>query len=174
MQPRKNIVATTKATILAVALLVASAVQGCAPPAAPKDTRAEDEAAIRALSQRFNDAVRAKDADKAASFYADDAFAFGGGEPTTTTREAARAGMLGSFSDTGWTIDWKTDAVVVARSGDLAYERGHYTLKFEEKDGKSATKTGNYLLVWKKPPGGDWKVAVDTDAEDPPSAPAAK
>jgi uncharacterized protein (TIGR02246 family) len=174
MPPRKNIAAITNAALLAAALMLAAAVQGCAQPAALKDTRAEDEAAIRAYSQAMNDAVRAKDADKTASFYADDAFAFGGGDPTTTSRAAARAGMDRDFSDKGWTIDWKTDAVVVARSGDLAYERGHYTLTFADKAGKPATKTGNYLLVWKKPPGGDWKVAVDTDSEDPPPAPPAK
>jgi hypothetical protein len=26
-------------------------------------------------------------------------------------------------------------------------------------------------LVWRKLPGDDWKIAVDTDAEDPPSTP---
>jgi uncharacterized protein (TIGR02246 family) len=169
MQPRKNTTATTKSTLLAAALLIAVAAQGCAHPAAPKDTRAEDEATIRAYSQALNEAVRAKNADKAASFYAEDAFNFGYGDPTTTTKEATRADMQNSFSVPGWTIRWSTAAVVVSRSGDLAYEHGRYTLTTTAKDAKPETKTGNYLLVWEKSPGGDWKIAVDTDAEDPPA-----
>ncbi len=174
MPPRKNIAAITNAALLAATLLLGAAGQGCAHAAAPKDTRAEDETAIRAYSRAFNDAVRAKDADKAASFYADDAFAFGGGEPTTTSREATLAGMQSDFSDKGWTIDWNTDAIMVARSGDLAYERGHYLYTFTGSDGKPGTQTGHYLLVWKKSPGADWKIAVDTDSADPPPAPPAK
>jgi ketosteroid isomerase-like protein len=168
MPPRKSIVAITNAAFVAAALLFAAAAQGCAHPAAPKDTRAEDEATIRVYSQAFNEAVRAKNVDKAASFYADDAFNFGSNSPTLTTKEATRADMQSDFSVPGWTISWKTTSVVVARSGDLAYEHGRYRYTTTEKDGKPETKTGNYLLVWRKLPGGDWKIAVDTDAEDPP------
>ncbi len=164
----------TKSALLAAALLLTVAAQGCARPAPLKDTRAEDEATIRAYSQALNEAVRSKNVDKAASFYADDTFGFGYGSATTTTKEATQADMQKGFSVPGWTISWKTASVVVARSGDLAYEHGHYIYSTTEKDGKPEIKTGNYLLVWKKPPGGDWKIAVDTDAEDPPPAPPTK
>jgi ketosteroid isomerase-like protein len=174
MLPRKNIVAITNAALLAAALLLAAAAQACAHPAAPKDTRADDEATIRAYSQALNEAVRTKNVDTASSFYADDTLGFGGGGPTLTTKEATRADMQNDFSVPGWTISWKTVAVVVSRSGDLAYEHGRYTLATMAKDGKPETKTGNYLLVWRKLPGDDWKIAVDTDAEDPPSTPPSK
>ena len=168
--PRKSGTTMTKSALLAAALLLTVAAQGCARSTPPKDTRAEDEATIRAYSQALNEAVRSKNVDKAASFYADDTFGFGYGSATTTTKEATRADMQKDFSVPGWTISWKTEGVVVARSGDLAYEHGHYLYTTTEKDGKPEIKTGNYLLVWKKPPGGDWKIAVDTDAEDPPPA----
>jgi uncharacterized protein (TIGR02246 family) len=174
MPPRKNIIATTKPALLAAALLVAAAVQGCAHPAAPKDTRAEDEATIRAYSKAFNDAVRSRDVDKSLSFYTDDALGFGDQDPLTKSKEAMRQGMQDGYAYPGWTIDWKTDTVFVARSGDLAYEYGRYKFTSTEKDGKSSTRTGNYLLVWKKQTGGDWKIAVDTDAADYPPAPPAK
>jgi uncharacterized protein (TIGR02246 family) len=174
MPPQKSIAGITNAAFLAAALLLAAAAQGCAHPAASKDTRAEDEATIRAYSQALNEAVRAKDPDRAAAFYAEDAFSFGYGSATATTREATRADMQSDFSNPGWTITWKTSDIVVARSGDLAYEHGRYIYTFTQKDGKPATKTGNYLLVWKKSQGSDWKIAVDTDAEDPPPGPPAK
>lgn len=164
----------TKSALLAAALLVTVAAQGCARPVAPKDTRAEDEATIRAYSHALNEAVRAKNADKASSFYADETFGFGYGSATTTTKEATRADMQQGFAYPGWTISWTTDTVVVARSGDLAYERGHNILTVTGKDGKPEIKKGNYVLVWQKWPGGDWKIVVDTDAEEPPPAPPAK
>lgn len=172
MPPRKNITSTTNASWLAAALLIALAAQGCARSAAPKDTRAEDEATIRAYSQAASEAAHAKDVDKNLSFYADDAFAFSDYDKTTTTKEEMRAENAAEFLDPG-TIRWKTSRIEVARSGDLAYERGRYTYTTPEKDGTTKIQTGNYLLVWRKPPGGDWKIAVDTDAGDPPPAPPA-
>jgi uncharacterized protein (TIGR02246 family) len=155
--------------VLVFAAIAALSVEGCG-SGAPKDTRAEDEATIRAYSANASEAARIKDVDKVASFYADDALAFSNYSATTTTKETMRADMRKSFSAPG-TISWKTSAIEVARSGDLAYEHGRYTFTTPEKDGKSKTQTGNYLLVWRKPPGGDWKIAVDTDSEDPPLAP---
>jgi uncharacterized protein (TIGR02246 family) len=143
-------------------------VEGCG-SGAPKDTRAQDEATIRAYSAAASQAAHAKDVDKVASFYADDALAFSN-YSATTTKEEMRADTRKSFLDPG-TISWKTSVIEVARSGDLAYEHGRYTFTTTEKDGNLKTQTGNYLLVWRKPPGGDWKIAVDTDTADPPLAP---
>jgi len=155
--------------VLVFAASAAVLVEGCG-TGAPKDTRAQDEATIRAYSAAASEAAHAKDADKVASFYADDALAFSNYSATTTTKEAMRADTRKSFLDPG-TISWKTSVIEVARSGDLAYEHGRYTFTTPEKGGKSKIQTGNYLLVWRKPPGGDWKIAVDTDTEDPPPAP---
>jgi ketosteroid isomerase-like protein len=173
MLPRKSNTTFTNSVLLAAALLLTVAAQGCARPAPPEDTRAENEATIRAYSQAYSDASHAKNVDKGMSFYADDALGFGTGSETTTTKDATRASMQKAFAMPG-TISWKTSTVVVARSGDLAYEHGRYTNTTPEKDGKVKTQVGNYLLVWTKPPGGDWKISVDTDAEDPPSAPPTK
>jgi uncharacterized protein (TIGR02246 family) len=155
--------------VLVFAAIATFLVEGCG-SRAPKDTRAEDEATIRAYSATASEAARTKDVDKVASFYADDALAFSNYSATTTTKEAMRADLRNAFSVPG-TISWKTSAIEVARSGDLAYEHGRYTYTTTEKDGKSKTQTGNYLLVWRKSPGGDWRIAVDTDTEDPPLAP---
>ena len=171
--PRKSITTIAQSALFAAALLVIVAAQGCARLESPKDTRAEDEATIRAYSQAYSEASRTKNLDKGISFYADDALSFSNYSATTTTKEAMRADMQKDFSMPG-TISWKTSTVVVARSGDLAYEHGRYTYTTPEADGKNKTQTGNYLLVWTKPPGGDWKIAVDTDTEDPPPAPPAK
>jgi len=155
--------------VLVFAAIAAFLEEGCG-SGAPKDTRAEDEATIRAYSATASEAARTKDIDKVTSFYADDALAFSNYSATTTTKEAMRADLRNAFSAPG-TLSRKTLAIEVARSGDLAYEHGRYTYTTTEKEGKSKTQTGNYLLVWRKPPSSDWKIAVDTDTEDPPLAP---
>lgn len=155
--------------VLVFAAIAAFLVVGCG-SGAPKDTRAEDEATTRAYSAAASQAAHAKDVDKEAASYADDALAFSNYSATTTTKEAMRADMQKGFSQPG-TISWKTSVVDVARSGDLAYEHGRYAYVATEKDGKSKTQTGNYLLVWRKRPGRDWKIAVDTDTADPPPTP---
>jgi ketosteroid isomerase-like protein len=173
MPKRKNITIVTNAALPIVTLLTVLAVQGCARSVAPKDTRAQDEATIRAYSAAASEAAHAKDVDKEISFYAADALGFSNYGPTTMTKEAMLAEMKHEFSAPG-TIRWKTSTIEVARSGDLAYEHGRYTYTTPEKDGKTKIETGNYLLIWRKPPGGDWKIAVDTDTEDPPPVSPAK
>lgn len=135
-----------------------------------KDTRATDEATIRSYSQAASDAARDKNVDKLVSFYADDAIGYNSDGPTLTTPEAIRADAQQGLSVPGSTLTWKTAAVVVARSGDLAYERGRYAYTYvaSQKDGGGTrTQTGNYVLVWQKRPGGTWKIVSDMDTADP-------
>jgi len=172
--PRKSDTTFTNSVLLAAALLLTVAAQGCARAAPPKDTRADDEAAIRAYSAAACEAAHAKDVDKDIAFYADDALSFSNYSATTTTKEEMRAATRDGFAADPGSIRWKTSTVEVARSGDLAYEHGRYAYTTPQKDGTNKIQTGNYLLVWRKPPGGDWKIAVDTDSADPPPAPPAK
>lgn len=133
-------------------------------PAAPPDTRAADEAAIRANDADFAKAAAAKDLDKCASLYLDDAVLFSPGVPAVIGKDNIRKffeGMLAApsmqFSFSGVTVD-------VARSGDLAEDRGSFQVTTTDKKGKPATQTGLYVLVWKKQADGSWKIAADTSA----------
>jgi ketosteroid isomerase-like protein len=160
---------------LALALAAALLAQSCSQtattpvaqsPAAPVDTRAADEAAIRANSIAWSNATESKDVDKAVSFYAPDAVVFDDGGPITSDPAKIRAGYQGLADDKNGTLAWKTTKVEVARSGDLAYEYGAYHHDVKGKNGKVTTYTGKYVIVWKKQPDGSWKVAIDTDNSD--------
>jgi uncharacterized protein (TIGR02246 family) len=137
-------------------------------PAAPVDTRAADEAAIRAASAAWSAATEAKDVDKSLSFYAPDAVAFDDGGPMETDQTQFRAGMQKLVDAKDTTIAWTTTKVEVARSGDMAYEYGAYHLDTKQKNGTVKTQHGKYVLIWKKQPDGNWKVAIDTDNSDSP------
>jgi ketosteroid isomerase-like protein len=162
-----------KRVFLATAAVAAALfVQSCGTEA-PKDTRAADEVAIRQQSMAWSNAASAHDADKAVSFYAPDAVVLPDDHPIEPTKDAILAGWQALLGDKNTTLSWKTTAVTVAKSSDIAYEYGTYSLDTIGKDGKVATQTGKYVVVWKKQPDNTWKVAIDTDNSDaPPPAPA--
>jgi uncharacterized protein (TIGR02246 family) len=154
---------------IAVAVMV-----GCAQrPAEPPDTRAADEAAIRAAVTEWSAAARAKDAAKFVSFYADDGDVMMAGFPDISGIAAIREGIAGMMQDPNFSLSFAAERVVVARSGDLAYETGSYVMTMSGPDGEPATEQGHYVVIWRKQADGSWKVAIDAPLSDPPAQPAA-
>ncbi len=135
-------------------------------PAAPPDTRAADETAIRAASDVWNQAAAAKDLDKSVSVYTDDAVLFAPKAPAAMGKDAIRKGWQGLLAAPGLQLTVTTTGVDVARSGDLAVERGTFSVVTTDKKGKPNTETGQLVVVWKKQADGSWKVVADTNADD--------
>jgi uncharacterized protein (TIGR02246 family) len=160
-------------------LCAAMALAACAPPPAPApsaapDTRAADEAALRGIIKDWAAAAQAKDAAKFVSLYADDAVVMMAGAPDIRGIAAIREGIPAMMQDPAFALSFEADTVEVARSGDLAYETGTYSMTMTGPDKKAATEKGHYVVVWRKGADGTWKVVVDAPISDPPDAPAAK
>lgn len=130
------------------------------------DTRLADEAAIRAASQEWSNAASSRDLEKAVSFYADDATYNPPGAPLAAGKDAIRKVWAGVVAIPGGNLSWVTSKVEVARSGDLAYDTGAYTLTKNNAGGKPVTTKGKYVVVWKKQADGKWKVIQDIDNPD--------
>jgi ketosteroid isomerase-like protein len=62
----------------------------------------------------------------------------------------------------GLSISWQPTEVVIARSGDIAYVVGTYSLSFKSADSKPQTDQGKLLGIWKKQSDGTWKCSADT------------
>jgi uncharacterized protein (TIGR02246 family) len=136
-------------------------------PVEPPDTRAADEAAIRAAVKEWSAAAAAKDAEKFASFYTEDATLMFGNAPDVKGAAAIREAAGGMMQDANFALSFEPTAVQVARSGDLAYELGTYSMTMTNpKTKKPSTEKGNYVVVWKKQ-AGKWKVIVDAPISDP-------
>jgi len=144
-------------------LLVTS---GCAPQAAP-DTRAADEAAIRALDAQWSKAAFANDLEATVSFYTDEAYLLPPNEPIAIGKKAIRESwgrLLGPGVSTSWTVT----KVEVARAGDIAYLIGACHLTMKGPDGKPIEDTGKLMEIWKKQADGKWKAVADTYNSDAP------
>lgn len=141
-------------------------------PAAPPDTRAADEAAIRAASADWSKASQAKDVTKAVSVYADDAMQFPDNGPMVAGKDNIRAGWEKMLALPGPGLSFATTGVTVAHSGDLAYEYGTYDFATQDKAGKVNDEKGKYVTVWQKQADNSWKVVADIDNPDAAPAPA--
>jgi uncharacterized protein (TIGR02246 family) len=135
------------------------------------DTRTSDEQAIRSADAAWMNAVQAKDLDRIASFYADDASVFPIAEPIATGKEAIRENWAHMLGIPGLHLVWQITKVEVSRSGDLAYVQSTYQASFEDpKGGKPAIERGKAVTVWKKQ-GDAWKAVADiSNTDSPPPA----
>ena len=134
--------------------------------AATPDTRAKDEAAIRATDGTWGRGVAAKNLDKILSLYEDGAVLFAPKAPAAIGKNAIRDGWQGLLMAPGVKMTFKSISVDVSRSGDLALQRGTFQINTTDKDGKVNTETGQAAVVWRKQSDGLWKIIADTNADD--------
>jgi uncharacterized protein (TIGR02246 family) len=157
---------------LVLALAACAQPQPAPSPTATTDTRAADESAIRAAVKEWSAAAQAKDPEKFSSFYAEDAVVMLGNSPDFSGKPAIREALGGMMQDPNFALSFENDKVVVARSGDLAYETGTYTMTMSDPKKKPATEKGHYVVVWQKQADGTWKAVRDAPVSDPPESPA--
>jgi len=160
-----------KASLLLVA--VALGMTACKPTsekAATVDTAAE-EAAIKVKEVGWLGAYAKKDAAALAAEYADDAAVANPGVALASDAAARKALLEGIAADPALKVDFATDRVIVANSGELASSRGHYTMTYTDPGTKQPkTESGSYLTVYRKAADGKWQAVEDFIT---PGAPAA-
>ena len=125
-----------------------------APPVTTVSDPASDRAAIEALTAEYTAAVQAGDAAAVGALYADDAVIHPPNEPFQRGRAALDAYFATVHAEP---VDqtFTTEDVVVAESGDLAYEVGTW-------------EGGKYLSVYRRTPDG-WRIVADAWSDDAPT-----
>ena len=143
--------------VLAVISLVACAAQQARQPAVDL---AMEEQAIRDASAAWLAAVQARDAVTIDGLMAADITTIFDGkvDEGVAAVQASRDKEWADQPDA--TVDWTTEEVGVAASGDLGYERGYWTSD-PDGAGEEPPVQGVYLTVWKKIDG-QWKALYDT------------
>src|SRR6185295_7618309 len=143
--------------------------------------READERAIRDLDAAWSKSAAAKDMDRILSFYAEDASMFVPNQPIATGKPAIRVEWTKLTTNPGFAISFAPSRVEVAKSADMAYEYGTYTLMMSGPDGRPINDRGKFVVVWKKQSDGKWLVVADifnsdlpmTSPAPAPSTPAA-
>jgi uncharacterized protein (TIGR02246 family) len=161
-----------KRTGVLVVLISSAFVATSCGPSATSDSDAADAAAIQALDEQWSATAAKNDLEGTVAFYADDAVLLPPNAPMARDRKSIReswAGLLGPNT----AVAWKVSRVEVAKSGELGYLYGTYSLAIQDpKGGAPVSDTGKLVEIWKKQADGKWKCIVDTYNSDLPAAPA--
>ena len=127
-----------------------------------------DEQAIRGQVDRWLQLVKAKDAAGIAALYAEDGAVMPPNAPIGKGRPAIQQTWASMMRTPGFGLTFVPEQIVVSSSGDMALDRGTYSLAIAP-DGTAQTDTGKYVVVWRKI-GSDWKAAADIFNSDLPGS----
>ncbi len=156
--------------IVCFSTAVAVMVTGC--NHAP-DTRDADVKALKDNEAQWVQDYAAKDADKLMAHYADDAILMVPGMKAVSGKDAIRSALGQMLSDPALSLRFEAEKVEVAKSGDLGYTQGSYTLAVTDPHTKQVVNDrGSYVTNYRKQPDGTWKAVADiVTSEIPPPAP---
>ncbi len=164
-----------QAHLLAAVAAASIALAGCKAQVgkdAATDTAAVEQA-LKGIEGQWQADYNARDAKRLADHYAPDAAIANPGSPLASDARARAEAIGGMVADQNLQITFASDRVQVAKSGDLAYTRGHYTMRMTDPATKQPrSDSGSYLTVWQKQADGSWKAVEDFITPGAP-APAA-
>ena len=137
------------------------------------DTHDADVKAIQANEVQWNQDWLAKDSNKIMAHYADDSILIVPGGPAVNGKDAIGKSVAGMLTDPALSLKFQAAKTDVAKSGDLAYTQGSYTLTLTDPQTKQVINDhGNYVTTYRKQPDGSWKAVADIATSDvPPPAP---
>ena len=120
------------------------------------------------LDGRFAQDVATGGGKAFVSWFADDAVTLNNGRPAVLGRAGIAAQAQWDPKD--YQLTWTPQGGQMGPSNDMGFTWGHYEGRSKDKNGQPVVVTGRYITIWKKLPNGDWKVALDASAEEPPAA----
>lgn len=138
------------------------------------DTHDADVKAVLASEAQWNQDWLAKDSNKIMAHYADDAVLIVPGTPAVNGKDSIAKSLAGMLTDPALSLKFQAAKTDVAKSGDLAYTQGSYTLTLTDPQTKQIINDhGNYVTTYRKQADGAWKAVADIATSDvPPPAPA--
>jgi uncharacterized protein (TIGR02246 family) len=122
-----------------------------------------DEQAIRRVVQQWLDASRSGDYETVLTLMTNDVvFMVPGNEPFGRDAFAQQSQQLEGIS-----IDGTSDIKELKVLGEWAFVRSHLTVKMTLRDGKTNTRSGYTLTLFRKSPEGNWQIARDANLLTP-------
>jgi ketosteroid isomerase-like protein len=145
--------------LAAAILLFVAACATPLPPTTPRQPTDADRDSLAASELAF--AKRSVEQGMRAAFieyFADDGINFAPDPGNTRARYRARPEAIEPFI-----LDWHPAIAAVARSGDLGFTTGPYSITGRAPAVREPAQ-GMFFSVWRRQPDGDWRVIVDGGA----------
>src|SRR5215472_1644079 len=108
-------------TCLAVFIGAMAAITSGAAAAGPGN-----EQRLRELDKQWSEAAESKDAARTASFYAEDGLMLPYGAPIVKGRMKIQESWAKFMATPGYALHFEPTSIVVAKSGDVAYDMGTF------------------------------------------------
>lgn len=151
--------------------LIALALAGCG----TSNKREADAQALKENEARWNQDFVAKDADKLADHYAENAILMSPGMPSSSGKPAIRKLFAEMVADPALSLQFQAARVEVANAGDMAFTQGTYQMTMTDPVSKRVIHDhGSYVTTYAKQPDGSWKAVADiaTSETMPTASPA--
>ena len=162
-----SMVASIVASIVALIALAGCASQ----PSAPVHSQADDEKAIAEFNRQYVGAINAGDAAGLARLTTEGHMMIASGRAPLVGKGPNIAAMEQAFKTLNFNEHWFPQETVV--SGDLAYQRGTYTVAVTPKAGGAIRNTsGNFMRIYRRQPDGSWRMVRDMFNNDTAPVPA--
>ena len=125
-----------------------------------KPTIEEDLAAIAAFNAKYLKAINDEDIETLASLTTEEHILISSGRPPTVGKAANDAANARVFKQFDIVETWTPVETVV--DGNLAYQRGTFTVEATPRAGGNTTKSsGNFLRIYKRFPDVGWRMVRD-------------
>jgi ketosteroid isomerase-like protein len=159
--------ANTPLIAAAVAVLAVS-LASCAAGPASTPSKAADEAAITEFNKRYLAAINDGDIATLASLTTEEHIMIAPGRPPTVGKKANDEANGRVFQMFDIDETWTPQETVI--SGDLAYQRGTFTVEASPKAGGNKTRTsGTFMRIYRRQPDGSWRMTRDMFNSDQPA-----
>src|SRR3954468_11995181 len=136
---------------------------------AARDTHDADVQAIKDTETAWARDAGSKDVEKFVAYYADDAAVLLPNAPVISGKADIRAALKPMLSDANFALQFAATKVDVAKSGDLGYSQGTYSMTVTDpKTNMPITDRGKYITIFKKQADGSWKAVEDMLSSDMP------
>jgi uncharacterized protein (TIGR02246 family) len=136
------------------------------------DTHDADVKAIQSIETQWNQDYASKDLSKIVAHYADNAVVMAPGMPSSSGRDAIRSFLQKMVADPALALQFKSTNVEVAKSGDIGYTQGTYTMTMTDPATKRVVHdNGSYVTTYRKQPDGTWKAVTDIATSEGPTPP---
>jgi ketosteroid isomerase-like protein len=124
--------------------------------------------ALLRVDREFDAATAEKKFEGFSSFLADNASTLRPDQPVLRGKAAVQQAWKPLLEDKSLSLRWQPISAEIAKSGDLGYTVGSYTLTQTDEKGSATVGTGKYLTAWRLQKDSSWKVEFDTGVPDTP------